>query len=387
MSAERRPEGVASRGEGRREGTAGPGAAGAAPASAWVGERGGPVRPGEELDVAAVARWVEERLPGLTGLPAVTQFAGGASNWTYLLHYAGVDLVLRRPPAGTKARSAHDVGRELRIQSALAPAYPYVPAMVGLCEDETLIGAPFYVMWRISGPIPRRQLPAGFEWTPPRTRALCAAVVDRLVELHAVDVPATGLAALGKGAGYPRRQVDGWSQRYEQARTWNVPTFRGVRDWLVEHTPADAGQCLIHNDYRLDNLVLDPADPTRIVGVLDWEMATVGDPLMDLGAALAYWVEAGDDWLARRVRRQPTHLPGMMRRAEVVERYLGATGRRAGDWTFYEVYGLFRVAVIAQQIYFRYHHGQTRNPAFRHFWVLVRYFHWRCRRAMAQARG
>jgi aminoglycoside phosphotransferase (APT) family kinase protein len=360
-------------------------------------DRAGAVRRGEELDVAAVDGWIRERLPTLRGGPEVRQFSGGASNWTYLLRYGGddasagepVELVLRRPPAGTKAKSAHDMGREYRIQAALRPAYPYVPEMIGLCEDEAVIGAPFYVMRRIPGVIPRQELPAGFDWTPPRVRALCETVVDRLVELHRVDVEVTGLAALGKGPGYPRRQVEGWSQRYEKARTWNVPSFRRVRGWLAERTPDDAGRCLIHNDYRLDNLVLAQDDPTRIVGVLDWEMATVGDPLMDLGAALAYWVEAGDDWVARKMRRQPTHLPGMLRRGEVVERYLDAMGLRAtaADWPFYEVYGLFRVAVIAQQIYYRYHHRQTRNPAFRSFWVLVRYFHWRCRRLMARAGG
>ena len=353
------------------------------------------VRAGEELDVAAVDRWIKQHLPELRGLPEVRQFSGGASNWTYLLRYGGAgsnaptatELVLRRPPAGTKAKSAHDMGREYRIQARLAPVYPYVPAMVGLCEDESVIGAPFYVMRRIAGAIPRRALPAGYDWTPARTRALCENVVDRLVELHRVDVDRAGLAPLGKGPGYPRRQIDGWSQRYEKARTWNVPTFRRVRGWLAERCPVDAGRCLIHNDYRLDNVVLDPHDPTRVVGVLDWEMATVGDPLMDLGAALAYWVEKGDDWIARRMRRQPTHLPGMLRRDEVVARYLDATGLHAADWPFYEVYGLFRVAVIAQQIYYRYHHRQTRNPAFRSFWIWVRYFHWRCRHVMARARS
>jgi aminoglycoside phosphotransferase (APT) family kinase protein len=366
---------------------------GTAPATSIRAEDGSrAVRAGEELDVAAVDRWIKERLPDLRGFPEVKQFSGGASNWTYLLRYGGsgveadataTELVLRRPPAGTKAKSAHDMGREYRIQARLAPVYPYVPAMVGLCEDESLLGAPFYVMHRIAGPIPRRTLPDGYDWTPQRTRALCENVVDRLIELHRVDVDAARLAPLGKGPGYPRRQIEGWSQRYEKARTWNVPSFRRVRGWLADRCPVDAGYCLIHNDYRLDNVVLAPHDPSRVVGVLDWEMATVGDPLKELGAALAYWVQADDDWIARKMRRQPTHLPGMLRREEVVARYLDATGLHAADWPFYEVYGLFRVAVIAQQIYYRYHHRQTRNPAFRSFWVWVRYFHWRCLRVMA----
>ncbi|HEV8629291.1 MAG TPA: phosphotransferase family protein [Thermoanaerobaculia bacterium] len=347
------------------------------------------MRPGEELDLAAVEGWLRQRLPGLAGAAEVTQYAGGASNWTYRLRYPQaqppLDLVLRRPPAGTKAKSAHDMGREFRIQQALGPVFPYVPRMIGLCEDPALLGASFYVMERIPGAIARRRLPEGCEWTPESARSLCLGVVDRLVELHGVDVGAAGLAGLGKGPGYPRRQIEGWSQRYQQARTWNVPRFHRVCDWLHARIPEDAGRCVIHNDYRLDNLVLAEDEPTRIVGVLDWEMATVGDPLMDLGAALAYWVQADDDPVARRFRRQPTHLPGMLTRREVVERYLAATGRAAVDWPFYEVYGLFRIAVIAQQIYYRYHHRQTRNPAFRSFWLLVHYFHWRCRRLMGRA--
>ena len=353
------------------------------------------VRPGEELDVVPLDRWLRACLPALAGapprLPAVTQYTGGASNWTYRVCYApadgaeAVDLVLRRPPAGTKAKSAHDMGREHGIQQALRPLFPYVPRMVGLCEDESVLGAPFYVMERVAGLIPRRELPREVEWTPERTRALCLAMVDRLRELHGVDVAAAGLTALDRGAGYARRQVEGWSERYERARTWNVPRFRRVRAWLRERVPADGPHCVIHNDYRFDNLVLDARQPERIVAVLDWEMATVGDGLMDLGAALAYWVEAGDDALARRVRRQPTHAPGMLTRREVVERYLDGRAIAESEWAFYEVYGLFRVAVIAQQIYYRYHHRQTRNPAFRNFWVLVRYFHRRCRRAMRAA--
>ena len=351
------------------------------------------VRPGEELDAGAVARWLGGHVEGVAGVPEVTQYTGGASNWTYGLRWpAGgpgggpLELVLRRPPAGTKARSAHDVGREFRLQQALRPVFPYVPRMIGLCEDEAVIGAPFYVMERVPGPIPRRELPSGYDWSPERTRALCLAMVDRLRELHRVDAAAAGLGALGKGPGYARRQVEGWSERYLRARTWNVPRFARVRAWLRERVPEDSGACLVHNDYRFDNLVLDAEDPVRIVAVLDWEMATIGDPLMDLGAALAYWVEAGDDFLARRVRRQPTHLPGMLTRREVVARYLDGATLEPERWAFYEVYGLFRVAVIAQQIYYRYHHRQTRNPAFRHFWVLVRYFHWRCTRVLRAVR-
>ncbi|HYG69027.1 MAG TPA: phosphotransferase family protein [Anaeromyxobacteraceae bacterium] len=358
--------------------------------AAMSGERAAPVRPGEGLDVAAVDAWLRSCLPGLRGAPEVTQYAGGASNWTYRLRYENDDLVLRRPPAGTKARSAHDMGREFRVQAALRPVFPYVPELVELCEDPAVLGTGFYVMRRVPGIIPRARFPEGVRIDPATARRLCERFVDVLVALHRVDPAAAGLAALGKGPGYPRRQVEGWIARYEKARTWNVPRFSGVIGWLRDHVPDDVATCVVHNDFRLDNAVLDPSDPTRVVAVLDWEMATVGDPLVDLGNALAYWVQADDDALARATRRQPTHLPGMLTRREVWERYGERTGLRTENAAFYEVQGLFRLAVIAQQIYYRYHHRQTRNPAFKRFWALAHYLEWRCARiirARRRARG
>ena len=345
-------------------------------------DRGGAVRAGEELDVAAVDAWLRGQGVALEGWPEVTQFAGGASNWTYRLQYPNRDLILRRPPAGTKAKSAHDMGREYTVQSALKPHYPAVPAMVALCKDPAVIGAEFYVMERIDGLIPRARLPRGVQLDAAQTRVLCTNVIDKLIELHRVDPRAAGLEGLGKGAGYARRQVEGWSERYVKARTWNVPSFRRVREWLQANVPDDVATCVIHNDWRFDNVVLAAGDPTRVIGVLDWEMATLGDPLMDLGSALAYWVQADDGALMRSTRRQPTHLPGMLTRREVVEYYLERSGLRPADWRFYEVFGLFRLAAIIQQIYYRYHHGQTRNPAFKRFWILVNYFDFRCRRLL-----
>jgi aminoglycoside phosphotransferase (APT) family kinase protein len=343
------------------------------------------VRPGEEIDARAVDAWVRAIVPRLEGNLVVTQYPGGASNWTYRLAYADRDFVLRRPPAGTKAKSAHDMTREYKIQRALKPSYPYVPAMVGLCEDESILGVPFYVMERVAGVILRKRLPEGVALDGPTARALSMNLVDKLIELHQVDYVAAGLESMSRGPGYARRQIEGWSDRYEKARTWNVPSFSVVRAWLQANTPADVATSVIHNDYRFDNVVLDPADVTRIVGVLDWEMATIGDPLMDLGNALAYWVEPGDDFMTRRLRRQPTHLPGMLTRREVVARYLEKTGLRVDNYAFYEVYGLFRLAVIAQQIYFRYHHRQTRNPTFKRFWIFAHYLDRRCRRIIARA--
>ncbi len=342
------------------------------------------VRPGEELDLPAVDRWLRGIDPDLDGLPEVTQYSGGASNWTYRLRYRNRDLVLRRPPAGTKARSAHDMAREYQIQKALAPAFPTVPRMVGLCQDPAVLGSDFYVMERVDGLVPRAR---GFTPPPETAARLCGSLLDKLIELHRVDFRAVGLQALYKGPGYARRQVEGWSERYLKARTFNVPRFARVRAWLKERTPEDVGASVIHNDWRLDNLVLDPADLPRVRAVLDWELATVGDPLMDLGSALAYWVQARDNPLFRLTRRQPTHLPGMYTRAQVVERYLDRTGLRPASWAFYEVFGLFRLAVIAQQIYYRYFHRQTRNPAFKRFWILVNYFDWRCRAIIRDKRN
>ncbi len=350
----------------------------------------GAVRAGEELNTAAIDGWMKQQRPTLVGLPKLTQFAGGASNWTYRLEYANGDFILRRPPAGTKAKSAHDMGREFRVQSGLKPVYPVVPEMVGLCQDEALIGAEFYVMERLAGIIPRKNMPRGLQLDAAMTRRLCTNVLDKLVELHKVDYEAAGLQSLGKGSGYCRRQIEGWSDRYEKARTWNVPGYKRVRAWLKGNTPEDIATCVIHNDWRFDNVVLDAQDPTRVIGVLDWEMATLGDPLMDLGNSLAYWVQADDNRLMQATRRQPTHLAGMLRREEVIEYYLSRSGLdrkvSARDFVFYEVYGLFRLAVIAQQIYYRYHHGQTRNPAFRNFWILVNYFDWRCKALIKQAK-
>ncbi|MGH3737623.1 MAG: phosphotransferase family protein [Micromonosporaceae bacterium] len=333
------------------------------------------VRDEDAFDVTAVDAWLKAQRPGvLTGTPEVRQFPGGASNLTYLLRYPDRELILRRPPRGTKAKSAHDMRREHLIQSRLKPVFGYVPEMVALCTDESVIGSDFYVMEKLDGVILRKQLPPGLTLTQGQARQLCLDLVDRLVELHSVDPGDVGLDEIGKGAGYVQRQITGWCDRYRKARTWNVPTFGHVMDWLKTHQPEDVRTCVIHNDYRLDNAVIDP-DSLKIQGILDWEMATLGDPLMDLGCTAAYWTQADDGRLALTLARQPTHLPGMLSRDELVDYYCERSGLRPANWTFYEVYGLFRLAVIAQQIYYRYHHRQTRNPAFKHFWIWVHWLH------------
>lgn len=327
----------------------------------------GNVRDEDAFDVVAVHAWL-----GAEGAPPqVRQFRGGASNLTYLLRYPDRDLILRRPPRGTKASSAHDMKREYRIQSGLREVFPYVPRMVAICTDESVIGSDFYLMERIPGTILRRELPDGVTLTERQASGLCRNVFDRLIDLHSVDPAPAGLTDLGKGPGYVRRQVSGWSDRYRNARTPDAPDFDEVMNWLAGHQPDDVAACIIHNDYRFDNIVLNPDvpwdSPAAVRGVLDWEMATIGDPLMDLGGALAYWIQADDAQEFAMLRRQPTHLPGMFTRRQVVDYYQQRTGRDTGDWPFYETFGIFRLAVIIQQIYYRYFHGQTTNPQFQHY--------------------
>jgi aminoglycoside phosphotransferase (APT) family kinase protein len=347
-----------------------------------TGNPTGDVRGEDSFDVAAVHAWLVERLPELADqhLPTVSQFGGGASNLTYALDYPGRHLVLRRPPTGTKAAGAHDMSREYEIQRLLRPHFPAVPEVLDHCPaHDSPIGGEFYVMRRAEGIILRADLPAGMTINPAAANQLGLAVFDLLADLHQVDVGTAGLAGFYRGPGYVERQVTGWSRRYRNALTSDAPDGENVMSWLSEHQPADSGECLIHGDWRFDNMVLAPTD-LGVRAVLDWELATVGDPLMDLGAALAYWVQADDDEIFRLFRRQPSNLAGMPSRNDIVDNYLNRTGRTLDDWRFYEVYGLFRLAVIAQQIWYRYANGQTTNPAFAQFGPAVHYLLARCAR-------
>ncbi len=338
------------------------------------------IREEDSFDIEAVRTWLASQGTELTGEVEVQQFGGGASNLTYSLRDGSHDLILRRPPSGQKAKGAHDMVREYRIQDGLADVFPLVPEMVALCEDESVIGAEFYVMQRVAGIIPRRNMPPGVELDEKQARQLCTNALDVLMDLHRIDVDATPLAKMNKGAGYVERQISGWTRRFRNVPTDDVGDYEPVMKWLAEHQPEDVASCLIHNDFRFDNLVLDADDPTRPVGVLDWEMATVGDPLMDLGGTLAYWVRDDDDDFFRSFRRQPTNIPGMLSRAEVVDYYCERMGYSLTpeQWRFYEVYGLFRLGVIAQQIYYRYYNGQTSNEAYAIFGPAARHLEERC---------
>jgi len=329
------------------------------------------IRAGEELDAALIDPYLKNHIASLVGVddtPRISQFPGGASNLTYLVQYPHQEFVLRRPPFGQKARSAHDMGREFRIINQLKDAFPYCPKAFVHCTDESVIGAEFYVMERIRGIILRSDLPPELKLDASQTEHLCKSFIDRLVELHQVDYQACGLADLGKPQGYVERQVRGWSERYDKARTPDAPDWTSVKAWLVDKMPPDHPvPALIHNDYRFDNVLLDPDNPMQIIGVLDWEMTTLGDPLMDLGNTLAYWIEASDPAPVQLMRRQPSHAPGMLSRQAFVAYYAERSGIKIDNVDFYYTYGLFRLAGIVQQIYYRFFHGQTQDKRFAQF--------------------
>ena len=341
-------------------------------------DEAGNIREGEELDIAVIDAYMKKTIPDLEGELSITQFPGGASNLTYQISYGENAYILRRPPFGKIAKGAHDMLREANIMKALKPVYPYVPEIISICEDDSILGCQFYVMEKLTGVIPRQNMPKELQLSEAGTRDMCLSVVDKFIELHQVKVEGTDLEKLGKGIGYVERQIIGWSDRYNKSMTDDATDFAKVMDWLKTNMPKDVGQVLIHNDFRLDNVVLDVDDTSHVIGVLDWEMATIGDPLMDLGNSLAYWIEADDEPQFQMMRRQPTHLKGMLTRNEVIEYYLEKTGYQVESFVFYEVYGLFRLAVIMQQIYYRFFHGQTKDKRFSGFVHASRYLETRC---------
>jgi aminoglycoside phosphotransferase (APT) family kinase protein len=279
--------------------------------------------------------------------------------------------VLRRPPFGNQVKSAHDMGREFRVLSRLCQVFPPAPRPYVYCDDESVIGAPFYLMERRRGLILRKTSASNVALNVEMARRLSTALIDQLALLHAVDYKAAGLADLGKPEGYVQRQVSGWSSRYAQAKTGDVPAMDRIGGWLSEKLPPESKAAIIHNDYKYDNVVLAAEDPTRIVAVLDWEMATLGDPLMDLGTTLGYWFEAGDPAELRQAAFGPTAVPGSLTRRELVARYEEQTGSAVPNALFYYCFGLFKIAVIVQQIYARYVRGHTRDPRFASLGELV----------------
>ncbi len=323
------------------------------------------IRQGEELDQKKVGEFLKETIDGLEGDLKIEQFPSGFSNLTYLVSVGNKEMVLRKPPIGANIKSAHDMGREYNIQTAIKNVFPYCPEMLAYTEDESIIGSPFYVMERLNGIILRKNLPKGMALSAEQGRTLCENLLDVLVDLHSIDVEKIGLEHLGKPEGYVERQVTGWSGRYRKAKTPDAPDFETVMAWLKEKMQPDTEKpTIVHNDYRFDNVVLAQDDPMKIIGVLDWEMATYGDPLMDLGNTLAYWIEKTDSDEIQMMRLMPTTMDGALIRDELILRYADKTGRDMSKFDFYYCFGLFRLAVIAQQIYNRFYHGVTKDERF-----------------------
>ena len=340
-------------------------------AERWT-DRAAPVRPGEALDLERLGDYLAREHPALAGELTVEQFPSGYSNLTYLVGVRRDDgetreMVLRRPPFGSRVASAHDMGREYRILSALEGLYPKAPRPLFHCADAEVIGAPFYAMERRRGLILRGGSPDTAP-DPEVMRRVGEAFVETLAELHAVDYEAAGLAELGRPRGYVRRQVEGWSERWRRARVDDVEPMETAAAWLNDSLSARSGfreaASLVHNDFKYDNLVLSAEDPGRVDAVLDWEMATLGDPLMDLGTALGYWTDPDDDPALLALSLSPTTWPGNPSRREIATRYLEATGSEARELVFFYVFGLFKIAVILQQIYYRYRQGLTADPRF-----------------------
>jgi aminoglycoside phosphotransferase (APT) family kinase protein len=330
----------------------------------------GEVRREDRFDEGALAEFIRRSFPesgsaaGGGGIE-VSQFPSGHSNLTYLVRFGGREMVLRRAPHGADVKSAHDMGREFAVLSALAPQYSKAPKTLAFCADASVIGAPFYLMERVRGVILRDSTPPpGVPLPPDRMRALSHSLVDGLADLHALDVSSSPLAALGKPEGYAARQVSGWTDRWQRARTHDVADLDDAARFLAANLPPAGAPALLHNDYKYDNLVLDPADPTRVVAVLDWEMATLGDPVLDLGTTLAYWIDPGDPPEVKALPFGATLIPGNLTRAEVAARWAERTRRSTSGLLFAYVYGLFKVAVIAQQIYRRFALGHTKDPRF-----------------------
>lgn len=325
------------------------------------------VRAGEEISVQDLSRYLESQSELPSGDLSIEQFPGGSSNLTYLIRAGADEFVLRRPPFGNTVKTAHDMRREFDVLSKLAGIYPPAPRPLLFCDDESVIGSEFYLMERRRGLIIRGQATAALVSSETLQQDVCRAFIRNLAHLHSLDFTAAGLGELGRPDGYCRRQVDGWTKRYFAAKTDEWPELERAIAWLGENVPPESDASLVHNDYKFDNIMLDPEDLTRIVAVLDWEMVTIGDPLMDLGTSLGYWMsrEDGDDML--NMPFNPRVLMENISRSQLVEMYAAATGRDATNILFYYVFGTFKIAVIAQQIYARYVKRFTRDARFAHF--------------------
>ncbi|MDA7510727.1 phosphotransferase family protein [bacterium] len=322
------------------------------------------VRNGESFDVSSLVSFLNTQFDSLSEDVRVSQYPSGRSNLTYLLEFSGRSLVMRRPPFGTKAKTAHDMSREFTVMSGLKSQFGSVPEVFLYCADESVIGADFIIMEKVDGALLGREFSTDWGWGKSEARQFCVGFWDRMVALHSLKYSDVGMGELGKPFGYVERQIRGWNRRFTKARTSDAPSCEKIMAWLEERIGEDGEACVLHNDYRIDNVILDSNDRFRIAAVLDWEMAAVGNPLMDLGNSLAYWTEPSDSVEARKASSQPSDAPGMLTRKEIIEHYGRRTGRDVSEFSFYYVYGLFRLACIIQQIYYRYYHKQTSDERF-----------------------
>lgn len=321
-----------------------------------------PIRLGEELDVNALNIYLREYAPEVEKVIEISQFPGGFSNLTYCLKTTNREYVLRRPPFGANIKGGHDMGREFRVLSFLQGHYNKTPTPITFCETDDVLGAPFYIMERIQGVILRTTNAPKLNLAPETLRKICEAIIDNQVILHSLDIEKTGLIQLGKPEGYVQRQVEGWIKRYYDAETDKIADLDATAEWMQSHQPTEQAPAFLHNDYKHDNIILNPHNLSEILGVLDWEMATVGDPLMDLGATLAYWTEANDLDVMKMFNF--TWLPGNLMRQEVIHRYAEKSGRDLSNIAFYYVFGLYKNATIAQQIYARWKQGFSKDARF-----------------------
>ncbi|QQK80488.1 phosphotransferase family protein [Salicibibacter cibi] len=326
------------------------------------------VRSGEELDVTKVKAFLEKHLSDIPKDEPVQveQYYAGASNLTYLLSCGEWQGVLRRPPFGPLPAKAHDMKREYGILSRLHPVFPLAPKPYILGEDDTVMEATFYVMERKQGIVIDQSLPEGIQATEDLGRELSHTFIDTLAALHQVDAEAAGLHTFGRPEGFMERQVHGWIKRYERAKTEEIPEYEKLKKWFLDNIPADKETTVIHNDFKFNNLLFSN-DLRQVKAVVDWEMATIGDPLFDLGAVLSYWVQQDDSELLQSTFPTITKEPGFLNRRELIQRYAEKTGRDCSSLHFYQVFAYFKLAVIVQQIYFRWKNGQTEDERFRHY--------------------
>jgi aminoglycoside phosphotransferase (APT) family kinase protein len=330
------------------------------------------IRPGEELDRVKLEPFLRRQFPNEAPQFEVLQFPSGSSNLTYSVQLGEKSFVLRRPPFGSKVKSAHDMSREFRVLSKLHQVYPLAPKVLCFCDDDSVLGAPFYIMEPIAGIILRQDPPPGLAFLPQTARKVCESFLDNLAALHSLNYGAIGLGDLGKPEGYLERQVRGWTERYHGSKTHDISEVALLAEWMPRNLPPSGPPSLIHNDYKFDNVVLAADDFTRIIGLLDWEMCTIGDPVSDLGTTLAYWIDANDPEEMHKFRWGPTNYPGSLTRSELVERYALRSGRDVSHIAFYLVFARFKLAVIVQQIYYRFHQGLTKDSRFAIMPVRVR---------------